>query len=78
MCRGFLKKQVKEYLTSHINIAPKAVILEAILIEEGSETEVPRPDEEFDTVLRKIALLFLLIDRSHMLSDPDFQLSGHI
>lgn len=48
-----MKKQVKEYLTSHINIAPKAIILEAILIEEGSEVELPSPDENTDSILSK-------------------------
>ena len=54
MCRGFLKKQVKEYLASHIKIAPKAVILEALLLDEALEDATDVPNETSGSLLREI------------------------
>jgi len=56
MRRGFLKQQVREYLYSHLAIAPKAVILEALLVEDGSKNDLHPPDESPALILRKSAL----------------------
>lgn len=53
-CRGFLKKQVREYLTSHISIAPKAIILEVLLLDEANADAVSVPDEASGALLREL------------------------
>ncbi len=40
-CRAYLRRQILQYLESHMNVAPKAVILVAVLISDG---QTPIPD----------------------------------
>ena len=35
--RGFLRRQVEQYLRSHLDIAPKAITLAALLILDNDE-----------------------------------------
>ena len=55
ICRGYLKRQVKQYLNSHINITPKAIILEVVFVNGGCDSRhmIPEPDEMSDAILSK-------------------------